>query len=819
MPVACLFFLSLTLLDAWIRPAQLGLHLMIKALQVGVLMIEFLLLRHKFFRGHSTGVGLAFGAVVYASVAWQSALYGESLTALLFYPTFAMALAALLPWGWRAQLITILTMLPCLVWNALYTPHEANGNTLAAAFFSFAALLPSLYVAADVARAHRDAIERELQWQGSEKRYANLVENSVDLMYRADDHGRIVYANQAAARIFGEQAGQYYGRPYLDFVCPEARDEVASFYLQQFRERIPVTYREVPVVSSSGEVRWLAQNVQLLVEGNRRVGFQAVARDVTEQRRQQEALRLSEERFRSAFERAPIGIALVAPSGRFLRVNPALCNMLGYDADELLATDFQSVTHPGDLEADLDLVAQCLRGERETYEMEKRYLRPDGSIVFARLLVGLVRDSSGAPVHFVSLIEDITERRRLESELRQAKEAAEKATAAKSAFLANMSHEIRTPLTGVLGMIELLRDTRLDARQREYVELALSSGEALLALLTDILNFSRIEAGKLELHECEFRLRPLLQQVYQLFPLQAQRKHLRLSLSIDPSLPETVKSDPTRLRQILVNLVGNAVKFTQQGEVALQARTVSNASNHGGTLVVHFAVRDTGPGIEAADLRRIFLPFEQSSSGHHAAPGTGLGLAICSALVRLLRGHIWAESEPGRGTTFHVLVPLEARKEELIEATTMAQASGETTGILARCNVLVAEDHPVNQLLFRRLLERLQCSVQIVSDGNRVLSELQQQAADILLLDLKLEGADGLEVAKQVREAEAKGQRLCRNGRYLPIVVVTAQAWQEDRERCLAAGVDGYVVKPIQAQSLFAAMCQAIQNARAGAAA
>ena len=482
--------------------------------------------------------------------------------------------------------------------------------------------------------------------------------------------------------------------------------------------------------------------------------------------------------------------------------------MLGYSAEDLLATDFQAITHPDDLAADLALVRECLEGKRDTYEMEKRYVRRDGSLVFARLLVGLVRDSRGQPAHFVSLIEDVTERRRLEAELRQAKEAAEAAAAAKTAFLANMSHEIRTPLTGVLGMIDLLEDTPLDDLQREYVQLARNAGHGLLALLTDILDLSRIEAGKLEIHKQSFRLRPLLYEVHQLFALRAHQKHLSLEVDIDPRLPEAIVGDSTRLRQVLVNLTANAIKFTQSGHVRLEARLLHDPARED-CGSIRFSVHDTGPGIAPEALEKIFEPFEQAAR-QPTSSGAGLGLAIAAGLVQAMGGRLWVESELGKGSVFHFVVPLEVAHETGARDAEPERAEAET----ASWQVLVAEDNAVNQLLLRRLLERRQHQVRVVAEGSAVLDALEEQPADVLLLDVKLPDLDGVTVAQKIRAAEAMGRKFCRVGRYLPIVAVTAHAFQEDRERCLAAGMDAFVTKPIVAEQLFRTIEQVLRAAR-----
>jgi PAS domain S-box-containing protein len=640
-------------------------------------------------------------------------------------------------------------------------------------------------------------------------------------------------------------------------------------------------------------------------------------------------------------------VALVAPDGRWLKVNRALCELVGYSEAELLTRTFQDITHPEDLEVDLENARRLLAGETRSYQMEKRYIHARGHLVTVLLNVSLVRDGHDQPRYFISQIQDITERKRAEDALRESNEkfhqladhitdtfwirspdmrevhyvspayariwgrpaadqytnpqqwatfivpedrervlavygalmkdtpsvdveyrlkrpdgeirwirargfqvrdaagtlirltgivtditdrqraaealrtsheelsrtnsalqaeiverkraevAADAANRSKSEFLANMSHEIRTPLNGVVGMTELALGTDLSAEQREYLDMVKASGESLLTVINDILDFSKIEAGKLVVDVIPFDLSDCLATTVKLLATRAHRKGLELVYDLRPDVPTAMVGDPGRLRQVLTNLMGNAVKFTEHGEVVL---TVEAETQTDFDAMLRFSVSDTGIGVPQEQQEAIFKPFIQADgSTTRKYGGTGLGLAISTNLVALLGGRLWLESETGKGSTFHFTVPFDLQRTP-VPAT---KASDARMMQLREMTVLVVDDNAVNRCILDRTLRRWHMTPVLADSGRAGLAAMRERhqaglALPLVLLDAQMPDMNGFSVAEAIKKDPALAGAV--------ILMMTSSGQQGDAARCRALGIAAYLMKPISQAELLEAI-------------
>jgi len=667
----------------------------------------------------------------------------------------------------------------------------------------------------------------------------------------------------------------------------------------------------------------------------------------TEGKNAAEALRESEERFSGAFEHAPIGLALVSPDGRWLKVNRALCDVVGYSEAELLIRTFQDITHPEDLESDLENVRRLLAGEVGSYQMEKRYIHARGHFVVVLLSVSLVRDGQGQPRYFVSHIQDITSRKEADLEIRsteqrlresnekfhlladnitdafwirspdmrelhyvspaferiwgrsaetlygnpqkwsdftlledrervvaafagltrdtpsldteyrivrpdgeirwirargfqvrdaagtlirltgivtditerklaeleisrtnraleaeiverkRAEDAAETANRSKSEFLANMSHEIRTPLNGVIGMAELALGTDLTSEQREYLDMVKSSGESLLTVINDILDFSKIEAGMLAVDVIPFDLSECLATTLKLLATRAHLKGLELAYDIRPDTPTALVGDPGRLRQIVTNLLANAIMFTEQGEVVL---TVDATARTDRVATLRFNVSDTGIGVPQEQQEAIFKPFIQADgSTTRKYGGTGLGLAISTNLVALLGGRMWLDSEAGKGSTFHFTVPFDLQLQPAVQTkVTDAQMMH-----LRDMPVLVVDDNAVNRRILEATLTQWLMKPVLAESGRAGLAAMQERklagmAFTLVVLDAQMPDMDGFSLAEEIKKDPELAGAI--------VLMLTSAGHRGDRARCRALGIATYLTKPISQAELLKAI-------------
>ncbi|MEO5960388.1 MAG: ATP-binding protein, partial [Opitutaceae bacterium] len=524
-------------------------------------------------------------------------------------------------------------------------------------------------------------------------------------------------------------------------------------------------------------------------------GYQEVAVmvDLTPMREMQDKIKQQEARFRSIFELVPIGLSWFAANRQSETqiVNTAHARITGVSVEKSRVPGaYGSATHPEDNIRQQALTSQLYSGEIDRFTLEKRYIHPDGKLVWAVLTVQMVVDPVTTERQQIASLVDITELKHQAAELGAAKEAAEAANVAKSQFLAMMSHEIRTPMNGVIGMTSLLLDSKLSAEQRDYVETIRNSGDSLLTIINDLLDFSKIESGRLELEQVDFSLRDCVEGALDLLAPRVAEKGLDLLYEITDGVPGSVRGDPTRLRQVLVNLLGNAVKFTARGEVALSLSAHPKAD---GRTELEFAIRDTGIGIPPEGIARLFQSFTQvDASTTRRFGGTGLGLAISKKLAELMGGRMWVESTVGHGSTFRFAATVEAVTSR--PRPWLAQGAGQLSGR----RLLVVDDNATNRRILSEVAVGWGMTVRAAVSGAEALAWLAKgESFDVAVLDMQMPAMDGVQLAGEIRKLRpADG---------MPLVMLSSLGGRE------AAGdtslFAAFLTKPAKPNYLFEALC------------
>ena len=763
----------------------------------------------------------------------------------------------------------------------------------------------------------RKAAERALL--ESEERFRSFAQLAPVGMCRTDQKGRCLYVNERWCEITGRTREETLGSRWSTNLHPKDKREVGEAWTGLLRgeKEVVIEYR---FQHRDGKIVWVSgAAIPVRDERGAVIGFLGTVTDITLAKAAKAAMEESEERFRQAFEFAGVGMALVGLDGRWIRVNQAICDIVGYAAEELMRKTFQEITHPRDLTDELPQMQELLEGKRRFYQLEKRYIHRRGHVVWVRLTPSLVRDMMGAPLYFVAQIEDITDRKQLETALAQSEERtrlfAEHAPAAvamfdrdmhylvvskkwisdyklegkqvigrshyevfpdiperwkedhrqclvgavkisqadlfiredgsqqwlryelrpwhesdgtiggivmftqditqqklmedtlakardhaleasrlKSAFLANMSHEIRTPMNGIIGMSDLMMDTRLTADQREMARVIQTSAGNLLGIINDILDFSKIEAGKLHIEPVEMELRPLVNDIVTLLSQQAQRKNLLLTAEFDSRLEGALLGDAGRIRQVLLNLAGNAIKFTQRGQVAIRARCIEDKADE---RVVKIEIKDSGIGIPLAAQQKLFQSFMQADgSTTRKYGGTGLGLAISRQLVELMGGEIGVSSEEGKGSMFWFQLSL-PKTSRSVRPTGVSDSKPARVAPRRKLRFLVAEDNHTNQMVVRGFLEKMGHQADFVFNGSEALGLLALHTYDAILMDCQMPEMDGYTATRHIRAGAVKGRDST-----IPIIALTAFAMPSDRVKCIEAGMNDYLAKPLRADEL-----------------
>lgn len=660
----------------------------------------------------------------------------------------------------------------------------------------------------------------------SERRYQELVEHANSIILHWQRDGRIIHLNEFGQRFFGYTDAEIRGRHVVGTIVPDTESRGRN--LQALMKEIsanPAAFEQNvnENLRRNGERVWIAWTNKVVLDGQGDVTeILSIGVDITERKRAEEALRRSEAYLAegqrlshtASWAWSPVTLQPLHWSAEMFRI-------YGFNPREGAPTAeaFWQRVHPEDLDRVRELLMSATQQGME-YEHEHRIVLPDGTVKHIHVIGHPVLAENGQLIEYVGTAMDVTERKLAEDELRkhqdhledlveqrtqelaEAKARAEAANREKSRFLANMSHELRTPLNAVLGFSRLLKSgPEVTPRQQEALDIIVRSGEHLLNLINNVLDMAKIESGKLALEESDVDLHRLTHEVQSLLGVGAAEKGLRFTLELAPELPRFVSVDAGKLRQVLLNLVGNAIKYTEAGRVTLRASLAHAAQP--GRAHLRFEVEDSGPGIGPEDCQRIFVPFVQVGTLASAPAGTGLGLAISKQYVELMGGRIGVESESGKGSVFQFTIPVSVRPSvtdpgEAPHGRVVGLAEGQP-----RHRLLIVEDQPENRLLLRRLLDPLGFEVHEAANGQEAVGLFEQWHPDLVWMDIRMPVMDGVEAVRRIRATKA--------GAEAKIIALTAHALEEERRPIMAAGCDDFVRKPFREQEIFDALARHLE--------
>ena len=515
--------------------------------------------------------------------------------------------------------------------------------------------------------------------------------------------------------------------------------------------------------------------------------------NITERKLAAEGLRESEEKFKRIFASNPEPVVLVSlDDARYLDVNEAFLKLMGYAREEVIGRTVVELGIWVD-QAERASFRELLARTGSVRDLEARLQAKSGDVRTVILSVDLME--IGQQTCMLSVVKDISERKLMEVELRYAKEAAEIANKAKSEFLANMSHEVRTPLNGIVGMLQLLQTEFVDGEHLEYIQLAVKSSQRLARLLSDILDLSRVEAGKMPINCEKFEFSQVRDAVFELLRFAPGKSEINFSFTISDDVPPVLLGDEGKVRQVLFNLVGNALKFAGKGDVSVDVFSLN--SRRSDTVNVVFSVRDAGPGIPDEEMSKIFEPFAQVEKSYiRKHQGAGLGLSIVRRLVSVMGGTVCVDSEVGHGSIFYVMIPF--KKVESINEKKNTHRQMETEDVYLPSRILCAEDDAVTRMVMKIVLEKSGYNVTLAMDGRDALDKLASQKFDLILMDIQMPEMDGIEATRHIRIQDRFGAN-----QHIPVIAVTAYAMAGDKEKFLAAGMDDYISKPVDSNDLL----------------
>lgn len=635
-----------------------------------------------------------------------------------------------------------------------------------------------------------DQKEKEISITQTRDFYLRIFESFPTIIWRCNLAGETESINENWHALTGQTLGEAIGYGWLDCLHPDDKKNASELCpLSELAES------EIRVLDRNGQYRWLYRVCKLYYNMHEKPeGYICMGIDITDRKFAQEGLN----RYKVLSEQAQDIILFVDMDGKIIEANQAAIKAYGYSHEELIKETIFALGRM-DKESAVKLQDAVRQGTGAFFETV--HSRKDQAVFPVE--INCQGTIIGGKRVLLSIIRDISERKKAEEELKQAKERAEAANKAKSEFLANMSHEIRTPINGIMGMIDLTLREGLEGEQKENLEIAKSCAQVLLGIINDILDFSKMEAGKLSLEEVCFNFRDFISDVIKTYLYRAEMKGLTLHHVLSADIPKIISGDPQRLRQILNNLLDNAIKFTEQGEVGLEIKKIGGSDKH---LMLEFAVSDTGIGIAENEMNKLFKTFSQvdgSITRKHG--GTGLGLVISKQLAEMMQGAMWVKSSKWQGSTFYFTIV--CKKGVLEDQPSLTFPSSK---LLIPLKILLVEDDSISRIVMEKTLGEAGCQVITAKNGVIALSLLQKELFDVVLMDIQMPIMDGLQTTRKIREAEQTGKRR------MPVIALTAHALAGDRERCMAAGMDDYIAKPVQVSELIEKLNKVTPQSSAG---
>jgi PAS domain S-box-containing protein len=626
----------------------------------------------------------------------------------------------------------------------------------------------------------------------SEEKYRTLIEKAEDIIYENSADGYFTYVNPVAERQLGFTREEFAQMPYWNLIRPGYRKQVIAFYKEQFEQRAVHTYYELPVVSKEGKEIWLGQSATFEYKSDGLATVRVIARDITRLRSAEQQIKESEFHYRTVVNNIAEVVFQTDAGGNWTFLNPAWARITGFTTEESLGKSYADYVHPDDRAKSNGLFNPLGHHEQEYFRQEIRFVTKDGTCKWVELFAQLTLDGERHLLGTSGTIMDISERKAVEETLIRAKEQAEEAAAAKQSFLSMMSHEIRTPMNAVIGMTHLLLQETPRADQLENLNILKFSADNLLVLINDILDYSKIEAGKITFEEVDFDLRRLVGSVEQSLLYKAQEKNIMLDVTVDEHVPDLVVGDPVRLGQILNNLVSNAIKFTERGIVRIDAR-VADLDDENVSITI--AVSDTGIGIPEDKLDYIFERFTQAGSDTtRLFGGTGLGLAITKRLLEMQNSQIYVESVPDLGSRFFFTITFRRGASGNVHHLPLFE--NVAIDDLSYLRILLVEDNEANTIVATKFLNQWGIQPDYATNGQMAVEMVEQQHYDLLLMDLQMPVMDGYTATRYIRTLEDEYFQ------HLPIIALTASAMSDVKQKLLEIGMNDYVTKPFNPSEL-----------------